>query len=74
LGKISQFRILQINFATLEIEVCYEGKSFSRMCSELDSKLKNILGQEFEIKFHRKESLEADASGKLRCFISQLRR
>jgi len=74
LGKIAQFRILQKTISNLVIEVCYEGKCFSMMSSELELKLKNILGQEFEIKFQRQECLQAEASGKLRCFISKLRR
>lgn len=74
LGKITQFRILQKTIKNLEIEVCYEGQFFSRMKNEIEKKLKNIIGQEFEIQFHRQENLEAEASGKLRCFISKLRR
>lgn len=73
-GKITQFRILQKTIKNLEIEVCYEGQSFSKMRNEIEKKLKNIIGQEFEILFHRQENLEAEASGKLRCFISKLQR
>lgn len=73
LGKIAQFRILQKTITSLEIEVCYEGIFFSKMSSEIEIKLKSILGQEFTILLIRQKCLEAEASGKLRCFISKLR-
>ncbi|MEA5115722.1 MAG: hypothetical protein VB050_17025 [Geobacteraceae bacterium] len=74
IGKVMQFRITQTKYTELNIEVCYEGQCFGRMAEELERRLKRIVGAEFEIRFSLKEMLEAEPSGKLRCFVSHLAR
>jgi phenylacetate-CoA ligase len=72
-GRILQFRITQEKGFKLNIEVVYEGRDFQAMIRLIQEKLQWAVGPEFDIEFSAMETIQAEASGKLRCFISRVK-
>ena len=72
-GKITQFRITQEKGFRLDIEACYEGQNPDAMTRVIVEKLQKAVGDGFLINFRIMDSILAEASGKLRCFISRVK-
>lgn len=72
-GKVRQFRITQEPGWILNVEIVYEGALIDDMVAVVQRKLQTAVGAEFRIAFRSTESLQAEASGKLRCFVSKVR-
>ncbi len=72
-GRILQFRITQEKGFKLNIEAVYEGRDFQAMIRLIQERLQRAVGPEFDIAFFAMETIQAEASGKLRCFISRVK-
>jgi phenylacetate-CoA ligase len=73
LGRITQFRIIQTRRDHLDIEACYAGQTFADLTKRIEQKLAEWIGNDMSISIRCVESIQPEPSGKLRCFISNLK-
>jgi phenylacetate-CoA ligase len=72
LGDVTRFRITQRRKDMLEVEICYSGNRYEELAQTATERLRKVLGDDFEFEFRSVDSITAEPSGKLRCFISRL--
>ena len=71
-SSISQFRVIQKHADVFEIEVVAGVGSVDRAEERFKELMRKQLGDNIQIHFKRVPTIEADPSGKLRYFISEI--
>lgn len=73
IGSVTQFRIVQEKDFHLEIDICYRGDKSELILNAIKLKMADITGNTIDANIRIIDIIPVEQSGKLRCFISNIK-
>jgi phenylacetate-CoA ligase len=69
---VGEWKLTQVSLTQIDVDITTSGSTPGRLATEIDSRIRDIVGQEIEVKVRTVESIKRSPSEKLRSVVSKI--